>query len=701
MSPSVTLLPSSPLPDPSALALPEQWFCERCVPRKVDALAARDRQTARRRTLELEGTDDTEDEVTVSRSQDKTKRRSESTSGTGDESDEPGRTVPLPGPSGLGNTHRKRRKSTSAAASMFPVQLGGPTSSSAFIGVSGLGTVTGAFTAASTAWGAPPPPRRASNAASSKPPPSSFPSTTTPSSSSKKPTRTPLTTSRTKKDGSSLSSDKGKAAQDKDAPFLFEPWATEYTHIQEDVVFDREVKEKIARWAQVLLDEEEEWAGPNPTSRNAPSSLGTTSEPGKSKERSRKTNLNKVATSGDTTFSPLTSSIPPHPFSSVYYSSPTALASSSATHSPLKPNLKVRLQVKSISHTDSNPLPSPAVCPVSPVVTPAARPLLSPSTPIASSSSIGFFESRGIGLSPSGGGGLGSAGGIGGATSSYARPPSYGLFTNCPTAHAQSQSSSSSTSNLQYYTTPIPAGTMLIPYVSCVGSLESYVRDRSSQYELLQVAKPFVRLVGSTASKPSPPVNSRLYQSTSSEWRRPRMRSKSSASLPSLKMDMDDSDSDASSSPSHSDHEEDDRSTIHEDDYTTGAEDEVNGGKVYDDDERGGLALALDAREMGNEARWARCGCFPNAVIRPVLGLVPSNSQSSSSTSTSSTSSTKLSKPKKGGEAKLGISWALFSTRPIAPRGEEIVLGWEWDRGSVVHRLKRILKNGCKDAKEE
>lgn len=247
----------------------------------------------------------------------------------------------------------------------------------------------------------------------------------------------------------------------------------------------------------------------------------------------------------------------------------------------------------------------------------------------------------------------------------YSRPPSYGLYTNCPTAHSQQQSiASSSSSNtsssnasglnssgvgLPYFTSTIPAGTLLAPFPSCVSSLESYVTAPSSQYALLQTAKPFVHLVGR---------------------------------LPSSSLE-----------------------------------------DVGDDPRP--LALALDTREMGGEARWARSGCFPNAVIRPVLAFsTPAASISSAAPPDSPTEPSSInaftsgsaasavigpagkkasgrSKSKKGGQAELTLSWALFSTRPINPRGEEIVVGWEWDRASAVHRLKKIVRDGCTDATEE
>ncbi|KZO98168.1 hypothetical protein CALVIDRAFT_55973 [Calocera viscosa TUFC12733] len=67
------------------------------------------------------------------------------------------------------------------------------------------------------------------------------------------------------------------------------------------------------------------------------------------------------------------------------------------------------------------------------------------------------------------------------------------------------------------------------------------------------------------------------------------------------------------------------------------------------------LNLALDAREWGNEARFARTSCHPNALLRPIL--VAGN-----------------------------LRFGLVSSRLIQRR-EEIVLGWDWEDGCVVHWL--------------
>ncbi|KAH7333790.1 hypothetical protein B0J17DRAFT_529451, partial [Rhizoctonia solani] len=73
------------------------------------------------------------------------------------------------------------------------------------------------------------------------------------------------------------------------------------------------------------------------------------------------------------------------------------------------------------------------------------------------------------------------------------------------------------------------------------------------------------------------------------------------------------------------------------------------------------LDICLDARVMGNEGRFVRCGCWPNAVIRPFICVEGEDQEP---------------------EARFGV----FALRELEP-GEEIVLGWEWAVEHVVHKL--------------
>jgi uncharacterized protein len=72
----------------------------------------------------------------------------------------------------------------------------------------------------------------------------------------------------------------------------------------------------------------------------------------------------------------------------------------------------------------------------------------------------------------------------------------------------------------------------------------------------------------------------------------------------------------------------------------------------------------LDARQVGNEGRFVRSGCDPNAVLRPVVC-------------------------ERKGEETSGLG--AFALRDLK-MGEEIVLEWEWDDGNAVHTLPALLQ---------
>ncbi|QRV97839.1 SET domain and PHD finger protein [Ceratobasidium sp. AG-Ba] len=78
------------------------------------------------------------------------------------------------------------------------------------------------------------------------------------------------------------------------------------------------------------------------------------------------------------------------------------------------------------------------------------------------------------------------------------------------------------------------------------------------------------------------------------------------------------------------------------------------------------LDICLDARVMGNEGRFVRCGCWPNAVVQPFIpveGAIKDDDDDEA-------------------EARFGV----FALRDLE-LGEEIVLGWEWSVKHVVHKL--------------
>jgi hypothetical protein len=45
-----------------------------------------------------------------------------------------------------------------------------------------------------------------------------------------------------------------------------------------------------------------------------------------------------------------------------------------------------------------------------------------------------------------------------------------------------------------------------------------------------------------------------------------------------------------------------------------------------------------------------------------------------------------------GEEFETGLKFGIFATRDLK-EGEEVVLGWEWDDGSVVHELPAIIED--------
>ncbi|TDL21014.1 hypothetical protein BD410DRAFT_696983, partial [Rickenella mellea] len=91
------------------------------------------------------------------------------------------------------------------------------------------------------------------------------------------------------------------------------------------------------------------------------------------------------------------------------------------------------------------------------------------------------------------------------------------------------------------------------------------------------------------------------------------------------------------------------------------------------------LSLALDARTAGNEARFARSGCRPNAVLRPVLCKKTTKTKTSPPRSRSTSDNTTL-------------SFAIFALRDLKAK-EEVVLGWEWDDSAVVHELPALIES--------
>ena len=123
--------------------------------------------------------------------------------------------------------------------------------------------------------------------------------------------------------------------------------------------------------------------------------------------------------------------------------------------------------------------------------------------------------------------------------------------------------------------------------------------------------------------------------------------------------------------------------------------------------------MALDARMVGGEGgeRYVRSGCAGNAVLRPVLcgrrgelgeprlgefsgvergGEAAGEGEGGSEGGTGGNEGNK-----EGGEGRgddMGLKFGIFAKRDLKA-GEEVVLSWEWDDGSVVHELPAIIED--------
>lgn len=174
----------------------------------------------------------------------------------------------------------------------------------------------------------------------------------------------------------------------------------------------------------------------------------------------------------------------------------------------------------------------------------------------------------------------------------------------------------------------------------------------------------------------------------------------------------------------------------------------------------GGWGVGLDARSVGdvpdppnssekgngisavkedvgdNKARWARCGCWPNAVVRPVICSGKKGGQSekgkrmrhraecAKAASDGSTFSEAGDPPRTADGTSVpppmsrmqgqqtddssdqddvpstsdsdadptSLSFALFALRDLRA-DEEIILGWEWDDGHAVHTLPALMES--------
>ncbi|SCV67623.1 BQ2448_5234 [Microbotryum intermedium] len=126
-------------------------------------------------------------------------------------------------------------------------------------------------------------------------------------------------------------------------------------------------------------------------------------------------------------------------------------------------------------------------------------------------------------------------------------------------------------------------------------------------------------------------------------------------------------------------------------------------------------SLAIDSRMFGNEVRFARSGCHPNAVVQAIKIVPapnpggPTQPSSPSVTTTngdlkagveeaaapngmgrSTRASTPWTDQRRCSELSTTLIFGVFATADIGRR-EEIVLPWDWDDSHIVHALSPLM----------
>ncbi|KAG1838583.1 hypothetical protein DFJ58DRAFT_733750 [Suillus subalutaceus] len=113
------------------------------------------------------------------------------------------------------------------------------------------------------------------------------------------------------------------------------------------------------------------------------------------------------------------------------------------------------------------------------------------------------------------------------------------------------------------------------------------------------------------------------------------------------------------------------------------------------------LDVALDARVVGDEGRFARNGCRPNAVLRPLLCSKAKNESKASESSEKEGEESVRRERRESGKNKKNdntdsdeetLAFGVFALRDLKAN-EEVVLGWEWDDGNAVHSLPALIES--------
>ncbi|KAG1807175.1 uncharacterized protein BJ212DRAFT_1282445 [Suillus subaureus] len=97
------------------------------------------------------------------------------------------------------------------------------------------------------------------------------------------------------------------------------------------------------------------------------------------------------------------------------------------------------------------------------------------------------------------------------------------------------------------------------------------------------------------------------------------------------------------------------------------------------------LDVALDARVVGDEGRFARNGCRPNAVLRPLLCPKAKDERERRE-------SGKKKENDNTDSDEETLTFGVFALRDLKAN-EEVVLGWEWDDGNAVHSLPALIES--------
>lgn len=95
-------------------------------------------------------------------------------------------------------------------------------------------------------------------------------------------------------------------------------------------------------------------------------------------------------------------------------------------------------------------------------------------------------------------------------------------------------------------------------------------------------------------------------------------------------------------------------------------------------------SLAIDSRKFGNEVRFARSGCHPNAIVRVIKVRAEEVAEDAVN------AHAPWADQRRKGEAPTKILFAIYALVDIG-RKEEIVLPWDWDDDHIVHALPSLM----------